>query len=180
MWFVLLSILSIMETYSQPGSGDRHPAVAGRFYSADKETLRKDIENLFGSCVKSSVQGRIRAVISPHAGYIFSGRVAASAFSSIDRNADYRNIFIIGSSHVMSFEGASVYYTGDFITPLGKIEVNKEIANSLRNSSRLFDYPVTAHKQEHSLEVQVPLIQYYFKGNPKIVPIISVQITLRQ
>lgn len=172
MWFVLLSILTIMETYSQPGSGDRYPAVAGRFYSADKETLRKDIAQLFESCVKSTGQGRVRAIISPHAGYIFSGRVAASAFSAIDKDSNYKNIFIIGSSHVMSFEGASVYYTGDFITPLGKIKVNKEIANILRNSSRLFNHPVSAHQQEHSLEVQIPFIQYHFTGNPMIVPII--------
>lgn len=172
MWFVLLSILTIMDTYSQPGSGDRYPAVAGRFYSADKETLRKDIAGLFESCVKTACQSRVRAIICPHAGYIFSGRVAASAFSAIDKNAVYKNIFIIGSSHVMSFEGASVYNTGDFITPLGKIKVNKEIANNLRNTSRLFDHPVSAHRQEHSLEVQVPFIQYHFTGNPMIVPII--------
>jgi AmmeMemoRadiSam system protein A/AmmeMemoRadiSam system protein B len=71
----------------------------------------------------------------------------------------------------MAFEGASVYNTGDFITPLGRLTVNKEIANELKKD-RLFNFPVNAHLQEHSLEVQLPLIQYYFRSVPQIVPII--------
>ncbi len=171
VWFVLLSILTVMETYSQPGSADRYPAVAGRFYSADKETLRNDISKLFENCKKPVDHKHVRAIISPHAGYIYSGRVAASAFSAIGKKTVYKNIFIIGSSHIMAFEGASAYYTGDFVTPLGKIRVNREIANSLR-SNRLFNHPVSAHLQEHSLEVQIPFIQYYLTGDPMIVPVI--------
>jgi AmmeMemoRadiSam system protein A/AmmeMemoRadiSam system protein B len=71
----------------------------------------------------------------------------------------------------MAFEGASVYYTGDFITPLGTVKVNREIADKLKKE-KLFDFPVNAHYQEHSLEVQLPLIQYYFKNAAPIVPII--------
>ena len=168
---VLLSIFIVMDIFSQPRSSDRQPIAAGRFYSADKETLTNDISKLFESCVKTIPQQGVRAIISPHAGYIYSGRVAASAFSAIDRNAVYKNIFLIGSSHVMAFEGASVYNTGDFITPLGKVAVNKEIANNLKNE-KLFNFPVNAHSQEHSLEVQIPLIQYYFPNNPQLVPII--------
>jgi len=168
---VLLSIFIVMDIFSQPRSSDRQPIAAGRFYSADKETLTNDISKLFESCVKTMPQQEVRAIISPHAGYIYSGRVAASAFSAIDRNAVYKNIFLIGSSHVMAFEGASVYNTGDFITPLGKVAVNKEIANNLKNE-KLFNFPVNAHSQEHSLEVQIPLIQYYFRNNPQLVPVI--------
>ncbi|TFG42876.1 MAG: AmmeMemoRadiSam system protein B, partial [Bacteroidia bacterium] len=170
--FVLLTIFIAMETFSQTRSSDRQPVAAGRFYSADKETLMKDISKLFETCVKTTHQSGIaRAVISPHAGYIFSGKVAASAFSAIDRNTPYKNIFVIGSSHIMAFEGASVYSTGDFVTPLGKVTVNKEIANTLK-ADRLFNFPISAHSQEHSLEVQLPLIQYYFSNDPQIIPII--------
>ncbi len=169
--FVLLSIFIVMETFSQSKSTDRQPVAAGRFYSANRETLRTDIAHLFETCVKTTPFRKVRAVISPHAGYIYSGKVAASAFSAIDRNTDYKNIFVIGSSHVMAFEGASVYNTGDFLTPLGKVTVNKEIANKLK-ADKLFNYPVNAHLQEHSLEVQMPLIQYYFKNNPPVIPII--------
>jgi AmmeMemoRadiSam system protein B/AmmeMemoRadiSam system protein A len=169
--FVLLSIFIVMETFSQSRSTDRQPVAAGRFYSANRETLTSDIAQLFETCVKTTPNPKVRAIISPHAGYVYSGKVAASAFSAIDRNTEYKNIFVIGSSHVMAFEGASVYNTGDFLTPLGKVTVNKEIANSLK-ADKLFIYPVNAHLQEHSLEVQMPLIQYYFKNNPPVIPII--------
>jgi AmmeMemoRadiSam system protein B/AmmeMemoRadiSam system protein A len=160
-----------METFSQSRSSDRQPVAAGRFYSADKETLTNDLIQLFETCVKTTPHFKVRAIISPHAGYVYSGKVAASAFSTIDRNAVYKNIFIIGSSHIMAFEGASVYNTGDYVTPLGKVTVNKEIANTLK-VDKLFNYPVNAHLQEHSLEVQMPFIQYYFKNIPPVIPII--------
>lgn len=160
-----------MDIFSQPRSSDRQPVAAGRFYSADKETLTDDISLLFESCAKTTPHSKVRAIISPHAGYVYSGKVAASAYSAIERNTAYKNIFVIGSSHVMAFEGASVYNTGDFITPLGKVTVNKEIANILKNE-KLFNYPTNAHFQEHSLEVQLPFIQYYFRNNPPVVPII--------
>ena len=72
----------------------------------------------------------------------------------------------------MLFDGASVYNTGDYITPLGRVTVNREIADKLISDNKVFNYPVNAHIQEHSIEVQVPFIQYYFKETPMIVPII--------
>ncbi len=170
--FVLLSTFIVMNTYSQSQPGDRQPAAAGRFYSADRETLRNDISMLFEASVKPAKQENVRAIICPHAGYIFSGKIAASSFSAVDRKAVFKNIFVIGSSHIMSFDGASVYNTGDFITPLGKIKVNRDIANKLKNENKLFDFPTDAHRQEHSIEVQIPLIQYYFEGDQQIVPVI--------
>ncbi len=172
VFIVLLSIFTIMETFSQNITTDRQPVAAGRFYPADKETLRKDLTRLFETCKKSSENWKVRAIISPHAGYMFSGEVAASAFSAIPKNAVYKNIFIIGSSHVMYFNGASVYNTGDYITPLGKISVNKEIANKLISNNKVFHFPTDAHTKEHSIENQIPFIQYYFREKPTIVPII--------
>jgi len=172
VFIVVFSIFIIMETYSQDKTIDREPVAAGRFYTADKETLKKDISGLFESCKKAPGTWHVRAIISPHAGYVFSGETAAAAYSSIPENTAYKNIFIIGSSHIMAFDGASVYNTGDYITPLGKISVNREIANKLISENRAFNFPTRAHIQEHSIEVQIPLIQYYFKNKPMIVPII--------
>jgi AmmeMemoRadiSam system protein B len=103
---VLLSIFSVMEIYSQNKSTDRQPVAAGSFYEADKEALTRDIAGLFTECKKSQATWKIRAIISPHAGYIFSGRIAASALSITPKNAAISNIFLIGSSHVMAFDGA--------------------------------------------------------------------------
>src|SRR5512133_3277027 len=172
VFIVLLSIFTIMETFSQNKSTDRQPVAAGRFYPAGKEILLKNITDLFEKSRKSPPDLNVRAIITPHAGYIFSGTVAASAFSAIPRNAVFKNIFIIGSSHVMYFNGASAYNSGDYITPLGKLIVNKEIAKKLMLDNKVFLFPEDAHLQEHSIEVQLPFIQYYFRPIPNIVPII--------
>jgi MEMO1 family protein len=169
---VLLSIFTIMETFAQNSTVDRQSYAAGRFYPADKGTLQGDLSQLFEKCKKSPSNWDVRALISPHAGYIYSGKTAAAAFSAIPKNAVYKNIFIIGSSHTMYFDGASVYNSGDFITPLGKITVNREIANKLIAGNKVFNFPTTAHEKEHSIEVQLPFIQYYFKDPVRIVPII--------
>ena len=161
-----------MELYSQSKQIDRQPVAAGRFYTADKETLKKELTALFADCKKPGEELNVRAIISPHAGYVFSGRIAASAFSTTSRIAGYNNIFLIGSSHVMAFDGASVYNTGDFITPVGRAVVNLEIGDKLKKDNTVFKFPTTAHMQDHCLEVQIPLIQYYYTVTPKIVPII--------
>jgi AmmeMemoRadiSam system protein B/AmmeMemoRadiSam system protein A len=176
--FIAIAILVTIQAFPQTRSIDREPYAAGRFYPADKETLTKDLSQLFSSCVKTTEDWKVRAIISPHAGYEFSGRISASAFSCIPKNAIYKNIFIIGSSHTMAFDGASVYHTGDYVTPLGKMKVNKEIADKLR-SNTIFMFPETAHIREHSLENQMPFIQYYFPNSPQIVPIIIATDNLR-
>jgi MEMO1 family protein len=172
IFIVLLSIFVTMKIFAQNKTTDRMPVASGRFYSADKEILRSDLAELFEKCKKSQDNLCVRAIISPHAGYVFSGKIAAAAYSTIAKNAEYKNIFVIGSSHVMSFEGASVYNSGDYITPLGNVAVNNEIANKLISENKIFDFPTDAHLQEHSIEVQLPFIQCYFNEKPMIVPII--------
>jgi AmmeMemoRadiSam system protein B/AmmeMemoRadiSam system protein A len=172
VFIVLLSIFITMETFSQNITTDRQPVAAGKFYPADKEILLKNMTQLFENCKKSPSNWDVRAIISPHAGYVFSGKTSAAAFSAIPKNKIYKNIFVIGSSHIMYFNGASVYNCGDYITPLGKLTVNKEIANKLISNNKVFKFPVDAHIKEHSIENQLPFIQYYFKDIPPIIPII--------
>lgn len=171
-FIVMLSIFITMETFSQYPTIDRLPVVAGKFYTADKESLTNDLASFFKNCKTSPPDWQVRAIIAPHAGYMFSGKIAASAYSSINKNSVYKNIFIIGSSHVMSYDGASVYNSGDYITPMGKVAVNREIADKLINENKVFNFQTKAHLQEHSIEVQLPFIQYYFKEKPLIIPVI--------
>ena len=89
-----------METFAQNKTTDRQPVAAGRFYPADKEILTKDISRLFESCKKSPGNWNVRAIISPHAGYVYSGKIAAAAYSTIPGSTIYKNIFLIGSSPV--------------------------------------------------------------------------------
>ncbi len=175
----ILTISTTMNMFAQGGSTDRVPFAAGKYYPADAETLKNDLSSMFASCIRRTGINNVRAIISPHAGYIFSGKTSASAFATIPEGTVFKNIFLIGSSHVMAFDGASVFGSGDFVTPLGKIRVNREIASSLKKNFKVFDFPETAHGSEHSLEVQVPFIQAYFKVQPELIPIIIGTNNLR-
>lgn len=152
--------------------GDRRAVAAGRFYSASPEVLRTDLKALFSKVSGQKEYQGVRAIISPHAGYLFSGVVAASAFASVPPKQKFSNIVIIGSSHRAAFNGASVYGEGDFITPLGRVSVNREIAGALRKESELFRHGTEVHDEEHSIEVQLPFIQYRFGNHAPVVPVL--------
>ncbi|HRS54517.1 MAG TPA: AmmeMemoRadiSam system protein B, partial [Bacteroidales bacterium] len=93
-------------------------------------------------------------------------------FNQLEQNKEYKTIFIIGTSHRTTFDGAAIYNSGDFITPLGKIKVDKELASKLLKENKCFVVKDDAHIYEHCLEVQMPFLQYYLKKPFKIVPII--------
>lgn len=153
------------------GLTDRPAAVAGQFYPAEPSHLRADLGQLFARArVRESSD--VLAIISPHAGYVFSGQVAASSFNQIDTGRTYDNIFILASSHRFAFEGASIYTRGHYETPLGKVKVNLELANEIVANSPLFINRVDAHLYEHSLEVQLPFLQYKLGAGIRIVPIV--------
>ncbi len=115
----------------------------------------------------------VQAVIVPHAGYVFSGATAASAFSCIDPNIQYEHIFLLGPSHQVYLDKASVNTDFDaYGTPLGNVKVDIEMGLKVLSSSDVFTCDQRAHSKEHCLEVQLPLLQYHFKEMPPIVPIV--------
>lgn len=153
-------------------STDRHPAVAGKFYPADPDKLQKELTDLFASAA-SKEYNHVRAILSPHAGYIYSGEVAASAFNQIDAGISYKRIFLIGSSHYHSFDKAAVYCDGDFVMPYGKETVDTAFGKKLvERFPDIFTDDPTAHKEEHCLEVQLPFLHYTLKTGYSIVPIL--------
>lgn len=151
----------------------RKPAVAGRFYSGSKTILKEEIDIFFKEA-KPPIKPDFtpNAIIVPHAGYVFCGKVAASGFNQIPDNSDIRRVFILASSHQMHFPGASVYCTGNYETPLGVVEVDKAIGKDLTESNNLFSCREDAHLFEHSLEVQLPFLQVRLRNDFKLVPII--------
>jgi len=171
---ILLIILPVWNTQAQKPASvkNRPPVVAGSFYSSDPDVLLRDLEFLFSRALPSKARGNVLAVIAPHAGYPFSGEVAASAYTQIDTKKTYKNIFIIGNSHRYSYEGAAIYASGNFITPLGEITVNRELAYNLIKQNKVFMQKDAAHMAEHSLEVQLPFLQYYMEKDFQIVPIL--------
>ncbi|MGC9373862.1 MAG: AmmeMemoRadiSam system protein B [Bacteroidales bacterium] len=151
---------------------DRKPVVAGSFYPDKPESLQKMLESLFARSETVKTYDDVLAIISPHAGYPYSGKVAASAFNQIDPDKTYDNIFILAPSHQMMFNGASIYNAGDYITPLGKVKVNRELTNELIHKHDVLIYHPDAHKAEHSIEVQLPFLQYKMNKAFQIVPIV--------
>ncbi len=151
---------------------DRAPAVAGQFYPVSAATLRADLAGFFSHAAPRNGQTAVRALIVPHAGYVFSGQVAASGVAQIDPQRTFENIFLIGVSHNAAYEGAAVYVAGDFLTPLGRVPVNADIGRKLLQGGGMFLENNRAHAVEHSLEVQLPLLQYHLKKPFSIVPIL--------
>lgn len=151
---------------------DRKPYAAGRFYTNNPGELRKQVEQLFSEALPKKTKNPVLAVIAPHAGYVFSGVVAATSINQIDDNKEYNRIFIIGSSHTTSFNGASIYCKGNYIAPFGTVKVDIELANKLIDESDFIDCYPDAHLYEHSLEVELPLLQYKMKKDFRIVPIV--------
>ena len=158
----------------------RKPAVAGAFYEADRDKLIKQIEWAIshplgpGRLVKQPREGfrAVPIVIVPHAGYVYSGPVAAMSFAEIYRFHSPKTFILIGPNHYGIGAPVAIYPEGAWETPLGTLEVDSEVAKELMSKVKYLEPDTYAFIQEHSLEVQLPFIQYIFGNNVKIVPII--------
>jgi len=161
---------------------------ANRFYTGDARELSEEVDCLLSmhnsQCI---MHNNVAAVIVPHAGYHFSGHVAAAAYMAIDAKKQYKRIFLLGPSHHEWLDGASVNTAADwYATPLGRVKVDHEMAVALTNTDpstgsgqvtdSVFCYRAEAHDREHCLEVQLPFLQRLFARHaqevPPIVPIV--------
>ena len=149
----------------------RKPAVAGAFYPATADEIRTMVTPWLHLSGDSPAP---QAVIVPHAGYVFSGEVAAAAYSRIPRGHAYKRIFLIGPSHRVGFAGASVDTLYDFAaTPLGDVRIDTALGEELiHKGNGAFICRADAHDREHCLEVQLPFLQMIFEEVPPIVPIV--------
>ena len=146
---------------------------ANRFYTGDVQELEYEVDSLLKRHSDSLVYDNLAALIVPHAGYYFSGNVAASAYMAIDAKKQYKRIFLLGPSHHEWLDGASVNTEADYYaTPLGNVKVDHETAINLTKADSVFFYRRSAHSQEHCLEVQLPFLQRRLGDVPPIVPII--------
>lgn len=143
----------------------RKPAVAGQFYPGKEDSLRKSVLEL-----TKNVRTKIKAlgIVSPHAGYIYSGAVAGELYSNIEIP---ETVVILGPNHTGAGSPYAIMTEGKWWTPLGEAEVESSLAKDILNSSELIEEDSDAHKFEHSLEVQIPFLQY-FRPDVKIVPIV--------
>ena len=151
-------------------SETRKPAVAGMFYPGSPSSLAATIDGFLGNAEKLSIDGNLLGLIVPHAGYAYSGQVAASAYKQIE-GMHYDTLVLLGVSHQTAIGGASVYKSGKYETPLGTVEVDDELAQELMGRDKIFGFQPGAHEAEHSLEVQIPFLQQIV-SDFKIVPIL--------
>ncbi len=167
--FVVLFSISALAV-SLAAQDIRKPVWAGAFYDAERDHLSARIDTYLANVrdLPSPVQD-VRAIIAPHAGYIYSGQTAAYAYRLV-QGKPYEAVVIIGPSHRHGFDGCSIYLQGGFETPLGVAMVDEALASRLAKASR-FSFLPQAHAEEHSIEVQVPFIQTVLPQT-KIVPIV--------
>ncbi len=149
---------------------NRRPTVAGMFYPADPSELASQIDSFLNNVALPPLQGDVIGLVSPHAGYIYSGQVAAYGYKTV-QGKSFDLVVVLAPSHRAYFKGASVYAVGDYITPLGTAKVDQDACQALMAQARFIQFHPQVHEQEHALEVQVPFLQRVLKDF-KLLPIV--------
>jgi len=157
----------------------RRPCQAGAYYEGNAESLKRQIESCFlnklgpGEIPEVAKAGlrEVIGLVCPHAGYMFSGPVAAHAYHKLALDGKPDTVVIFGPNHTGYGSALAVMNEGVWRTPLGDVDVDSETANRIVHESRIVDVDDSAHRLEHSIEVQLPFIQYLYGSELKIVPI---------
>ena len=157
----------------------RRPTQAGSFYAGDAEALKTQVQRCFlhelGPKELPKVsKGRLKEVVGlvcPHAGYMYSGAVAANAYYELAKDGKPDTVVILGPNHTGYGSALALMNDGVWRTPLGDVEVDGATANEIVQETRLVDVDDVAHRFEHSIEVQLPYLQYLYGSEFKFVPI---------
>lgn len=156
----------------------RRPAVAGLFYPGSERELRSTVESLLreavpdpGPVATAPKAPKAKAIIAPHAGYVYSGPIAASAFQALAAaGAALRRIVVLGPAHRVAVRGLALPGADAFATPLGEIAVDTEAAEAVSRLPQVSTFP-EAHGPEHSLEVEMPFLQVLFP-DARVLPVV--------
>ena len=167
--FLLVESVAVAQITRGKEMGIREPALAGSWYPGDPETLSRDVKRYLENAKKEKVGGEIVALVSPHAGYMYSGQVAAYAYKLVEGMV-FDSVVVVGPSHRYSFKGASLWDRGGFRTPLGVVPIDAELSKQLMEKRKEIRFIPEAHSQENSLELQIPFLQAVLKPF-KLVPI---------
>ena len=157
----------------------RKPYVANAFYAGTKSSLTKQITDCFthsfgpGQVPKPNQQGprRILGIVCPHAGYMYSGPVAANGYSKLATDGQPDTCIILGPNHTGVGSGLSIQTEGAWETPVGITRIDSDLARNIQKSSGIIDVDERAHASEHSIEVQLPFLQFLFNDAVEFVPI---------
>ena len=157
----------------------RKPYVANAFYAGTKTALTNQITDCFthkfgpGQIPKAEKTGprKILGIISPHAGYMYSGPVAANGFAKLAADGCPETFIVLGPNHTGQGSGVSILIDGAWETPIGTTKIQTELAARIQKSNALLDIDEASHAYEHSIEVQLPFIQYLYGDTAKFIPI---------
>ncbi|MEA3329024.1 MAG: AmmeMemoRadiSam system protein B [Candidatus Omnitrophota bacterium] len=152
------------------GGTVRRPVVSGRFYPSDARALRIMIENFLEKAAPSKLEGELIGLVVPHAGYRYSGEIAAWGYKLLEEK-EFETVVILGPSHYLHYQGSSVYNIGDYRTPLGVVKVNKGLSDKIIAENKQITYYAPLHQKEHSVEVEVPFLQVVL-NNFSIIPVV--------
>ena len=162
--------LSSLGEAQQEKENLRNAILAGSWYPGNKDTLTKRIQGYLSKVKAGSLKGELKAIIVPHAGYMYSGQVAAHAYQLL-QDRDFKKVIMVGPSHRVGFRGASVNMQSGYKTPLGIVRVDRYLAKRILNGDDIMQWVPKAHASEHSLEIQLPFLQTVLKDF-QIVPIL--------
>ncbi|MBI1976688.1 MAG: AmmeMemoRadiSam system protein B [Candidatus Omnitrophica bacterium] len=148
----------------------RAPQVAGQFYPADPKELRETVDGAMAAAGEIRLEGEPVALLSPHAGYAFSGSVQGYSYRPL-QGVSFDTVVVLGTGHYFPTETGSVFDGVSYQTPLGEMKIDSEFVSDLLKLSPLFQANQKAHQREHSVETQVPFLQRAL-GSAQIVPIV--------
>ncbi len=157
----------------------RHPSQAGTFYAGSAATLRSEVESCFKHKygpgrtpkVKKDKPRKIVGLVVPHAGYMYSGHIAAHSYLTLGSDGTPKTVVLLGPNHTGLGSGISISTEGAWRTPLGDVAIDSDVANQIWRTSEIIDVDEEAHRFEHSIEVQLPFLQYLYGCSFKFVPI---------
>jgi AmmeMemoRadiSam system protein B len=156
------------------GPDDVRPSIlAGTWYPGNPDELSKAVQGYLSRVKMTSLDGTLKALIVPHAGYVYSGPVAAHAYRLLQKTP-FRRVILVGPSHRVGFAGVSVNLQSGYETPLGIVPVDQKLAKKILNASPNIRWLRKVHSGEHSLEIQLPFLQTVLQ-NFTIVPLIMGQ-----
>jgi AmmeMemoRadiSam system protein B len=148
----------------------RRPAVSGMFYPENPDALRRQVQQLFERAPRKSVAGHILGIVSPHAGYLYSGLTAAAAYALL-AGTKVETVVVVSPSHREYFAGVSVYPGDGYETPLGSVPVDQDLREELVKVCPLVRSNNAGHGEEHAIEVQLPFLQETL-GEFKLLPLV--------
>ena len=159
-------------------SSKKHFAqVAGLFYPGDEKSLRDEVEGYLNHAdLQKDSEVRVKALIAPHAGYVYSGSCAAKAYAQI-QGESFDRVVVFGPTHRVYFKGFSIYAEGAFETPLGEIPIDEEFCSKLVHLKLPTEFFPAAYQQEHSIEVHLPFLQVALQNNFRLVPVLIGDIS---